>query len=77
MAMYVKKEAVLSSQIEGTQASLTDILEINKKDEKREDIGEIVNYVGAMNYGLKRLKEFPLCLRLIREIFQKEQIGIL
>lgn len=71
VAMYVKKEAVLSSQIEGTQASLTDILEINKKDEKREDIGEIVNYVGAMNYGLKRLKEFPLCLRLIREIHEK------
>lgn len=69
--MYVQKEAVLSSQIEGTQASLTDVLEINTKDEKREDIGEVVNYVKAMNYGLERLKEFPMCLRLIREIHEK------
>ena len=68
VAMYVQKEAVLSSQIEGTQASLTDVLEINTKDEKREDVGEVVNYVGAMNYGLERLKSFPLCLRLIKEI---------
>ena len=71
VAMYVKKEAVLSSQIEGTQASLTDVLEINTKDEKREDVGEVVNYVSAMNYGLERLREFPLCLRLIREIHEK------
>lgn len=71
VAMYVQKEAVLSSQIEGTQASLTDVLEINTKDEKREDVGEVVNYVCAMNYGLERLKHFPLCLRLIREIHEK------
>ena len=71
VAMYVQKEAVLSSQIEGTQASLTDVLEINTKDEKKEDVGEVVNYVKAMNYGLERLKEFPLCLRLIREIHEK------
>ena len=57
VAMYVKKEAVLSSQIEGTQASLTDVLEVNAKDDKREDVVEVVNYVAAMNYGLKRLKE--------------------
>lgn len=71
VAMYVQKEAVLSSQIEGTQASLTDVLEINAKDEKHEDITEVVNYVNAMNFGLSRLKEFPLCLRLIREIHEK------
>lgn len=71
VAMYVQKEAVLSSQIEGTQASLTDVLEIGMKDEKREDITEVVNYVNAMYYGLYRLKEFPLCLRLIREIHEK------
>ena len=68
VAMYVQKEAVLSSQIEGTQASLTDVLEINTKEEKKEDVGEVVNYVKAMKYGLDRLREFPLCLRLIREI---------
>ena len=71
VAMYVQKEAVLSSQIEGTQASLTDVLEINVKDEKHEDITEVVNYVNAMNFGLSRLKKFPLCLRLIREIHEK------
>lgn len=71
VAMYVQKEAVLSSQIEGTQASLTDVLDITTKDEQREDIGEVVNYVSAMKYGLERLKDFPLCLRLIREIHDK------
>ena len=71
VAMYVQKEAVLSSQIEGTQASLTDVLEIRADSEKREDIGEVVNYVAAMKYGLKRLKDLPLCLRLIREIHAK------
>ena len=68
--MYVQKEAVLSSQIEGTQASLIDIFDSDQSREKREDIGDIVNYVGAMNYGLERLKEFPLSLRLLREIHQ-------
>lgn len=70
VAMYVQKEAVLSSQIEGTQASLTDVLD-SGSDSNNLDVGEIVNYVSAMNYGLKRIKEFPLCLRLIREIHAK------
>lgn len=70
VAMYVQKEAVLSSQIEGTQASLVDVFEGDQTKEKREDIGDIINYVGAMNYGLERLKEFPLSLRLLREIHQ-------
>jgi Fic family protein len=46
-------------------------LEVDAKSEKREDIGEVVNYVAAMKYGLKRLEDFPLCLRLIREIHSK------
>ena len=70
VAMYVQKEAVLSSQIEGTQASLVDVFDGDQTKEKREDIGDIINYVGAMNYGLERLKEFPLSLRLLREIHQ-------
>jgi len=70
VAMYVRKEAVLSSQIEGTQASLVDIFDGDQSKEKREDIGDIVNYVRAMNYGLERLKDFPLSLRLLREIHQ-------
>lgn len=68
VSMYVQKEAILSSQIEGTQASLTDVLDINGTREKREAVGDIVNYVKAMNYGLSRLSDFPLSLRLIKEI---------
>lgn len=72
LAMYVKKEAVLSSQIEGTQASLVDVLEMPEDAEtsieKQHDVEDVVNYVRAMNYGLERLSELPLSLRLIREI---------
>jgi Fic family protein len=71
VSMYVRKEAVLSSQIENTQASLVDVLEYESRARTRslpEDTGEVVNYVRAMNYGLDRLKALPLSLRLIREI---------
>ena len=68
VAMYVQKEAVLSSQIEGTQASLSDILDYEGQTGNTEDLEEVVNYVNAMNYGLKRMKDLPLSLRLIREI---------
>lgn len=68
VAMYVKKEAVLSSQIEGTQASLVDVLDIGTEKGLEGDITDVVNYVNAMEYGLKRLDQFPLSLRLIREI---------
>lgn len=74
VAMYVRKEAVLSSQIEGTQASFADILsaEYNQvDDQRRDDIGEVSNYVNAMNYGLSALNELPLSLRLIRNIHKK------
>lgn len=72
--MYVRKEAVLSSQIEGTQSSLNDLLEAEAAihDANRpSDVGEVLNYVGAMNYGLERLKELPISVRLIREIHEK------
>jgi Fic family protein len=70
--MYVRKEALLSSQIEGTQSSLSDLL-LFENDQiplvAIDDVREVSNYVAAMNYGLKRLREgFPLSLRLIREI---------
>lgn len=74
VAMYVKKEAVLSSQIEGTQASFVDVLsaEYNQvDDQRRDDVGEVVNYVNAMNWGLLQLEQFPLSLRLIRNIHAK------
>ena len=68
--MYVRQEAILSSQIEGTQASLVDVLEyeLEGRSEAPDDAHEVSNYVKAMNYGLERLEEIPLCLRLIREV---------
>lgn len=71
VAMYVRREAVLSSQIEGTQSTLEDLLEVELEPgarRKQSDVGEIVNYVRAMKHGLDRLDTLPLSLRLIREI---------
>lgn len=77
--MYVRKEAVLSSQIEGTQSSLNDLLEaeaaIHDAD-RPSDVSEVINYVNAMNHGLKRLPELPLSVRLIREIHEKLMHGV-
>lgn len=69
--MYVRKEATLSSQIEGTQATFVDVLKAEAKIEDLEahkDVDEVLNYISAMNYGLERLDQIPLSLRLIREI---------
>ncbi len=77
--MYVRKEAVLSSQIEGTQSSLNDILEVEADifdSERPRDVDEVLNYVRAMNYGLKRLEELPLSIRLIREIHSVLMDGV-
>ena len=67
VSMYVQKEAVISSQIEGTQASLVDVLQKDKGKEKIKDTEEIVNYIKATHYAFKRLNKIPLCMRLIRE----------
>jgi Fic family protein len=72
--MYVRKEAVLSSQIEGTQSTLSDLLRFETEaqaGQSIDDIREVSNYVDAMMYGLERLKEFPLSLRLIREMHER------
>lgn len=77
--MYVRREAVLSSQIEGTQASLMDVLEFEAQalePGRPQDVAEVVKYVDAMNFGLERLKEIPLSLRLIREIHAKLLEGV-
>jgi Fic family protein len=71
VAMYVRREAVLSSQIEGTQSTLDDVLAFEIDPDRQSlpaDIKEVVNYVTAMNYGLERLGTLPLSLRLLREI---------
>ncbi len=72
--MYVRKEAVLSSQIEGTQSSLSDLLLFENKETPGvpiDDVTEVSCYVSALDYGLKRLQEIPLSLRLIKEIHHK------
>ncbi len=73
VAMYVRREAVLSSQIEGTQSTLEDLLDSELDPEDRDrlgDIQEVVNYVAAMNHGLQRLDSLPPSGRLIREIHE-------
>jgi len=69
---YVRKEALLSSQIEGTQSTLADLLLYESKEVPgvpMDDVEEVSTYVAAMNHGLKRIRDgFPLSLRLIREI---------
>ena len=67
VSMYVQKEAVISSQIEGPQASLVDVLQKDKGKEKIKDTEEIVNYIKATHYAFERLNKMPLCMRLIRE----------
>ena len=72
--MYVRKEALLSSQIEGTQSSLSDLL-LYENDEKPsvelDDVTEVSNYVAAIEHGVARIRGgFPLSLRLIREMHQ-------
>lgn len=79
VAMYVRQEAVLSSQIEGTQSSLVDVLQFEIDSAGRElpkDVEEVVNYVSAINYGLQRLADLPLSLRLIREIHERLLVDV-
>lgn len=76
--MYVRKEAVLSSQIEGIQASLIDVLEFESQalePERPQDVAEVVNYIAAINYGFECLKDSPISLRLIQEIHQELMKG--
>ncbi len=77
--MYVRREAVLSSQIEGTQSSLQNLLaaeaRLNDPDAPA-DVAEVVNYVRAMNHGLARLAELPVSVRLIREIHAELMQGV-
>ena len=70
IAMYIRKEALLSSQIEGTQATLENIFEYENEIplKNANDVEEVVNYIKALNHGMKRLDEFPMSIRLIKEI---------
>lgn len=77
--MYVRKEAVLSSQIEGTQSSLNDVLEAEAqvfRPDRPKDVSEVIRYINALNYGLDRIKELPVSVRLIKEIHKKLLMGV-
>ena len=77
--MYVRKEAVLSSQIEGTQSSLNDLLRAEARiydPDRPADVQEVSNYVAALNYGLERLDDLPISVRLIREIHERLLRGV-
>lgn len=76
--MYIRKEAVLSSQIEGTQSTLQNLLAAEAKlndPAAPHDVQEVINYVNAMNYGLERLDTLPVSVRLIKEIHERLMTG--
>ena len=68
LGSYVRKEALFSSQIEGTQATLEDILDTENENTSNLDIEDVINYVKATNYSLELTKQLPICSRYIREI---------
>ncbi len=79
VAMYVRHEAVLSSQIEGTQSTLEDVLAFEEDEDQPGlpvDVGEVVNYVRALRHGLARMHELPVCNRLIRELHRELMQGV-
>ena len=78
IAPYVRREAVLSSRIEGTRASLSDLLLDEAERERSEDadVREVRNYVTALEYGLERLGDLPLSLRLVRELHERLMQGV-
>lgn len=78
MRPFIKREAVLSSRIEGTQATLGELLEAEAGvpvERSPEDLREVRNYVMALEYGIKRLKQLPLSLRLTRELHERLMEG--
>jgi len=77
--MYIRKEAVLSSQIEGTQSSINDVLDAEAnvfRPHRPKDVSEVISYIHAMNYGISRLKTLPVSVRLIKEIHKELLTGV-
>lgn len=72
IVMAIRKEALLSSQIEGTQATMTDILTYETWEEvdNLDDVQDVVNYIHSLNHGMTMLKKLPLCIRIIKECHQ-------
>lgn len=76
ISMYVRKEALISSQIEGTQCTLDDVLDPEADANSNLDVADVINYVQATNYAIERLKSLPLCCRLLREIHKELMNGV-
>lgn len=76
VSMYVRKEALMSSQIEGTQATLDDILDPEVEENQNADIADVLNYIRATNYAMDRMEELPLCNRLLKETHEILLSGI-
>lgn len=68
VSMYVRKEALMSSQIEGTQATLEDVLDPTLDKNANRDITDVINYIKATDFAMKRMKDLPLSNRLLREV---------
>ncbi len=76
VSMYVRKEALMSSQIEGTQATLEDVLDPLLEENTNRPVGDVINYIKATDFAIKRLKELPLCNRLIKEAHEVLMSGV-
>ena len=76
ISMYVRKEALISSQIEGTQCTLDDVLDPEVDGNTNLDVGDVINYVRACTYAIGRLDKLPLCNRLLKEIHQELLAGV-
>lgn len=76
VSMYVRKEALISSQIEGTQCTLDDVLDPEVEMNTNLDVSDVVNYVKATQYAITRLYSLPLCSRFIREVHEKLMEGV-
>lgn len=76
VSMYVRKEALLSSQIEGTQATLDDVLDPLLDENANRNVADVINYIKASEFAIKRLQELPLCNRLIKETHAVLMAGV-
>ncbi len=76
ISMYVRKEALMSSQIEGTQATLEDVLDPCLEENTNRPVGDVVNYIKATDFAINKLKELPLCNRLIKQAHEVLLSGV-
>lgn len=76
VSMYVRKEALMSSQIEGTQATLEDVLDPLIEQNANQNVADVINYIKATEYALERLHTLPLCNRLIKETHAVLMAGV-